>query len=82
MKLSEFAPTVQPAVQPAAVEFDAELISRLSKSGPRYTSYPTADRFADSFGYRDFLHAVAGLRTRAGVRPLSLYLHIPFCDTV
>jgi len=69
----------------SAVEFDAELISRLSKSGPRYTSYPTADRFSDAFGYRDFLHAVADVRTRGGARPLSplsLYLHIPFCDTV
>ncbi len=64
------------------VEFDADLIARLGKAGPRYTSYPTADRFGDGFGYRDFLHAVADRRTRAGVRPLSLYLHIPFCDTV
>lgn len=69
------------ALQPK-VEFDAGLIARLSKSGPRYTSYPTADRFSDSFGYRDYLHAVAGRRTRGNVRPLSLYLHIPFCDTV
>jgi oxygen-independent coproporphyrinogen-3 oxidase len=65
-----------------AIEFDAALMSRLGKSGPRYTSYPTADRFADSVGYRDFLHAVADRRTRPGTRPLSLYLHIPFCDTV
>jgi oxygen-independent coproporphyrinogen-3 oxidase len=64
------------------VEFDADLIARLGKSGPRYTSYPTADRFTDTFGYRDFLHAVADLRTRPSARPLSLYLHIPFCDTV
>jgi oxygen-independent coproporphyrinogen-3 oxidase len=68
------------------VEFDADLISRLARSGPRYTSYPTADRFAESFGYRDFLHAVAALKTgvnpRGNARPLSLYLHIPFCDTV
>jgi len=67
---------------PIGVEFDAELIARLSKSGPRYTSYPTADRFSDSFGYGDFLRAVADVRTRGGARPLSLYLHIPFCDTV
>ena len=67
---------------PQAVVFDAELIKRLGKSGPRYTSYPTADRFTESFGYRDYLHAVAGLRTRGGAKPLSLYLHIPFCDTV
>ncbi|SFD23399.1 oxygen-independent coproporphyrinogen III oxidase [Massilia yuzhufengensis] len=64
------------------VEFDADLIGRLGKSGPRYTSYPTADRFGEDFGYRDYLLAVAGLRTRGGARPLSLYLHIPFCDTV
>jgi oxygen-independent coproporphyrinogen-3 oxidase len=64
------------------VQFDADLISRLSKSGPRYTSYPTADRFSDGFGYRDYLHAVADRRTRGNARPLSLYLHIPFCDTV
>jgi oxygen-independent coproporphyrinogen-3 oxidase len=67
---------------PPVVEFDADLIARLSRNGPRYTSYPTADRFTESFGYRDFLHAVADLRTRGGGKPLSLYLHIPFCDTV
>jgi oxygen-independent coproporphyrinogen-3 oxidase len=64
------------------VEFDADLISRLTQSGPRYTSYPTADRFSDSFGYRDYLQAVIQARSRGGRYPLSLYLHIPFCDTV
>ena len=64
-----------------AVEFDGDLLARLGKSGPRYTSYPTADRFSADFGYRDYLHAVAGVRTR-GKRPLSLYLHIPFCESV
>jgi oxygen-independent coproporphyrinogen-3 oxidase len=64
------------------VQFDAPLIRKLSRSGPRYTSYPTADRFAASFGYRDYLRAVAGVRTRGAARPLSLYLHIPFCDTI
>ena len=67
---------------PAGVDFDAGLIARLGKNGPRYTSYPTADRFSDSFGYRDYLHAVAAVRTRGAPRPMSLYLHIPFCDTV
>ena len=68
------------AVQP--LDFDPDLIRRLSRSGPRYTSYPTADRFSTDFGYRDYLQAVAGLRTRGSAKPLSLYLHIPFCDTV
>jgi oxygen-independent coproporphyrinogen-3 oxidase len=74
-------PAFQPAFEPV-VEFDADLIARLSRNGPRYTSYPTADRFTESFGYRDYLHAVADLRTRGAGKPLSLYLHIPFCDTV
>lgn len=65
-----------------SVEFDARLIGKLNLAGPRYTSYPTADRFSESFGYRDYLLAVAGLRTRGSRHPLSLYLHIPFCDTV
>lgn len=64
------------------VEFDTGLIQRLSQSGPRYTSYPTADRFTDQFGCRDYLHAVNHLHTRGARHPLSLYIHIPFCDTV
>ena len=69
-------------IAPAGVDFDAGLIARLGKNGPRYTSYPTADRFNAGFGYRDYLHAVAAVRTRGAPRPMSLYLHIPFCDTV
>ena len=65
-----------------SVEFDARLVRKLSQSGPRYTSYPTADRFTDSFGYRDYLQAVAGLRTRGSRNPLSLYVHIPFCENI
>jgi oxygen-independent coproporphyrinogen-3 oxidase len=49
-------------------------------SGARQSLYPGADRFNVDFGYRDYLQAVAGLRTRASARPLALYLHIPFCD--
>jgi oxygen-independent coproporphyrinogen-3 oxidase len=64
------------------VQFDAQLVRKLSGPGPRYTSYPTADRFRDTFGYRDYVETVARLRTRGASRPLSLYLHIPFCDTV
>jgi hypothetical protein len=64
------------------VEFDATLIIRLSQSGPRYTSYPTADRFSADFGFRDYKQAVSHVRSRGGHHPLSLYVHIPFCDTV
>ncbi len=65
-----------------SVEFDAQLIGKLNQLGPRYTSYPTADRFSESFSYRDYLLGVASVRTRGGMPPLSLYLHVPFCDTV
>jgi oxygen-independent coproporphyrinogen-3 oxidase len=64
------------------LEFDAGLIQRLSQSGPRYTSYPTADRFSDQFSSRDYLHAVNHLHARGARHSLSLYIHIPFCDTV
>ena len=67
---------------PSAVEFDAELINKLGQSGPRYTSYPTADRFNSDFGYGHYLEAQDALRQRGKRRPLSLYIHIPFCDTI
>jgi oxygen-independent coproporphyrinogen-3 oxidase len=89
---SQGVSTMHPKVIPLAaqperrgsqsVEFDGDLLGRLAKSGPRYTSYPTADRFTESFDYRDYLHAVAGVRTRGGAKPLSLYLHIPFCKSL
>jgi oxygen-independent coproporphyrinogen-3 oxidase len=70
------------AASASSIEFDAGIISKMSQSGPRYTSYPTADRFSADFGYGNFLEALAALRLRGGRRPLSLYIHIPFCDTV
>ena len=60
--------------------FDLDLIKRYDKSGPRYTSYPTAVQFHEGFGeveYRDW-----ALRSNESGNPLSLYFHIPFCDTV
>jgi oxygen-independent coproporphyrinogen-3 oxidase len=64
------------------VQFDAALIRKLSQQGPRYTSYPTADRFAESFSVGDYLQAVSNVRAMGARNPLSLYVHIPFCDTV
>lgn len=65
-----------------AFEFDADLIRRLDRNGPRYTSYPTADRFADSFGPKAFLASVAQRNTGGVRRGLSLYVHLPFCSTL
>ena len=74
--------TPLPAAATLPLVFDPVLIKRLTQSGPRYSSYPSAEHFATTFGYRDYLKAVADLRTRGIARPLSLYLHIPFCDSV
>lgn len=62
------------------VQFDAALIRKLSQQGPRYTSYPTADRFTDQFSVGDYLQAVNSVRAMGARNPLSLYIHIPFCD--
>ncbi len=67
---------------PDRCEFDRELIERLDCSGPRYTSYPTADRFTDGFGARDYLHWLQQHRIGQNNRAISLYAHLPFCNTV
>lgn len=62
------------------IKFDADLIKRYDKSGPRYTSYPTAVAFTPDFVEKDFKrHAEQSNKTH---EPLSLYFHIPFCDTI
>jgi oxygen-independent coproporphyrinogen-3 oxidase len=62
--------------------FDPQLIRRFDVNGPRYTSYPTADRFVEAFDDPAYKHWL-GRRTVGGIgRPLSLYVHIPFCNTI
>ena len=61
---------------------DPVLIRRYDVSGPRYTSYPTADRFVEAFGDVE-LKQWLGKRNIGGIsQPLSLYVHLPFCDTL
>lgn len=62
------------------IEWDHDLIQRYNISGPRYTSYPTAVQFTDQFGENEYNAAVQ--RSRDADSPLSLYFHIPFCDTI
>jgi oxygen-independent coproporphyrinogen-3 oxidase len=65
-----------------ACEFDPDLIRRLDRNGPRYTSYPTADRFSDRFGAADYIASITQRNIGAVRRGLSLYLHLPFCSTL
>ncbi|WP_312829980.1 oxygen-independent coproporphyrinogen III oxidase [Pantoea anthophila] len=57
------------------IAWDQALIEKYNYAGPRYTSYPTALEFSEDYTETDFQHAVA----RYPGRPLSLYVHIPFC---
>ena len=63
-------------------EFDRELIASLPASGPRYTSYPTADRFHAGFDETAYIQALDQLNQTSSNQPLSLYIHIPFCNTI
>ena len=60
-----------------------ELLRRYDVPGPRYTSYPTADRFVEAFGDSDYILALKQRKVAAaGKHPMSLYVHIPFCDSL
>ncbi len=62
------------------MEVTAALLEKYSKAGPRYTSYPTAPYFAETFGEKEWREEI--LQTQDSGRDLSLYVHIPFCDTL
>ena len=64
------------------VEFNLDLIKRYDKAGPRYTSYPTAVQFHTGFAEQEYRQCVTLSNQENPDGPLSLYFHIPFCDTV
>ena len=66
------------------VRITSELLTRFDVPGPRYTSYPTADRFVEAFGSADYAQALEMRRDASPNRamPLSLYVHIPFCESL
>ncbi|MDP1740288.1 MAG: oxygen-independent coproporphyrinogen III oxidase [Polaromonas sp.] len=61
-----------------------DLLQRFDIPGPRYTSYPTADRFVEAFSAADYGQALAQRRDGPSVLalPLSVYVHIPFCESL
>jgi oxygen-independent coproporphyrinogen III oxidase len=65
--------------------FTPDLLRRLDTNGPRYTSYPTADRFDERFTpahYEQALAARAALSRLNAAPPLAIYVHLPFCESV
>ncbi len=63
----------------AVPPFDAELLSRYDRPGPRYTSYPTAPHFHSAFGEAEYREHVRRSNAEPIPRRLSIYLHIPYC---
>ncbi|MES9851472.1 MAG: oxygen-independent coproporphyrinogen III oxidase [Candidatus Thiodiazotropha sp. L084R] len=63
-----------------STQFDLELIGKYNQTGPRYTSYPTAVQFHDKYDEAEYRRIAT--ESNASGSPLSLYFHIPFCDTV
>jgi len=63
----------------AAMPFDPEQLRRYDRPGPRYTSYPAAPHFTATFGAPELRAYAARSNALAGKRPLSLYVHVPFC---
>ena len=64
------------------IGFDLDLINRYDKTGPRYTSYPTAVQFVEDYTVRDYRNWAYESNNDPIPAPLSLYLHIPFCNTI
>ncbi|HYL25440.1 MAG TPA: oxygen-independent coproporphyrinogen III oxidase [Burkholderiales bacterium] len=61
---------------------DPVLIRKYDVSGPRYTSYPTADHFVEAFGDAQLRQWLAK-RSIGGIsQPLSVYVHLPFCESI
>ena len=64
-----------------ACTFDAELLRRYDRPGPRYTSYPTAPQFSPTFGEDALRLAARESNDEPVPRPLSIYVHVPFCTS-
>jgi oxygen-independent coproporphyrinogen-3 oxidase len=61
-----------------------DLLRRFDVPGPRYTSYPTADRFVEAFGASEYVQALEQRShgPAAAALPLSIYVHVPFCESL
>ncbi|TCK31857.1 hypothetical protein B0G84_8952 [Paraburkholderia sp. BL8N3] len=67
---------------PDSPEIPAEVVRHFDRSGPRYTSYPTADRFHPGFEERSYERQLAARATAENNSRLSLYVHLPFCRSL
>jgi oxygen-independent coproporphyrinogen-3 oxidase len=64
------------------LSFNRDLIEKYDQPGPRYTSYPTAPQFHKAFAMDDYKAAAKASNEVASPKPLSVYIHIPFCKSL
>ncbi|MDQ3060832.1 MAG: oxygen-independent coproporphyrinogen III oxidase [Pseudomonadota bacterium] len=64
------------------IELSEALIRKFDTLGPRYTSYPTADRFNTAFTEQSYIDHLAQRAGKPGNPPLSIYVHLPFCESL
>jgi len=64
------------------IDIDIDLIKKYDKPGPRYTSYPTAPHFNAAFTPENYLDEIIKTNQGRDLPDLSLYFHLPFCDTL
>ncbi|MEX6503663.1 oxygen-independent coproporphyrinogen III oxidase [Pseudomonas zhanjiangensis] len=65
-----------------SLSFNRALVEKYDRPGPRYTSYPTAPQFHQAFAMDDYCSAAAASNQAPQPKPLSLYIHIPFCQSL
>lgn len=78
--------TLEPLMPAESILIDTELVRKYDKPGPRYTSYPTADRFIEAYDMRAHEGTLRQRNISGGAaannQPFSLYVHVPFCNTI
>ncbi len=76
------AEVLKPDANQTMPRLTPETLEKFDVSGPRYTSYPTADRFVEAFTEESYKQTLAQRRVGGLTLPLSIYVHIPFCESL
>src|SRR5215831_5085171 len=74
--------TLELTIGNSSMGVSIDLLTKYNQPGPRYTSYPTAPEWDDSFGESDLRTAFREANLKAAPAPVSLYVHIPFCESL
>jgi oxygen-independent coproporphyrinogen-3 oxidase len=74
--------TLEMTIGNSPIAVSVDLLNKYNRPGPRYTSYPTAPEWSDSFGEATLRAAIRAANLKTRPAPLSLYFHIPFCESL